>query len=185
MHEEKRVRALLMEMSIHFVDLACVVGGPIVDLEHVSVVGSPDGRSTVSVTGAARMERCDAFGFDLDLSGTAPRTRLELEFERVACVLDFYPDGFRILPRKPNPLDDAAADARRFADALSQRLRPSRSGVPRRAAPHRAIYLEHLRRLSADGSESPLSLEALAPTMESLYLLAGVVYDDAATVATA
>jgi nucleoside-diphosphate-sugar epimerase/predicted dehydrogenase len=176
MHEEKRTRALVMELAPHFVDIACVLGGCVSELKHVSVVDSVDYRRTVSVTGIARMTRCDELFFELDLSGTAPRTRLVFQFERAFCALDFFPDGFRILPRKGNPVDDLAADARRFTDALIRHARPSEQGVPKRAVPHRQIYLEHLRRLAGDRSPSPFSLAGVSDTMDSLFLLAEAAY---------
>jgi 2-alkyl-3-oxoalkanoate reductase len=176
LHEEKRNRSLVMELALHFLDLAFVAGGPLESLDHFSVVDRETARSTVSLTGTARLERCDELRFDLDLSGTAPRTRLTLELERAACVLDFFPDGFRVLPRRSNPVDDLAADLGRLAGALGQRLRPQMNGVPKRALPHLSIYREHLRRLRGEAGESPFSLAGVADTMSSLERLCEVAY---------
>jgi 2-alkyl-3-oxoalkanoate reductase len=178
MHDEKRTRSLVMETAIHFLDLACLLGGPITKIEHSSVVDRVDGRSTVSFTGFATMARCAELYFDLDLSGTAPRAQLQLHFERAVCQLDFYPDAFRVLPRKANPVDDLSYDVRRLGGAVMQRVRPRTNGVPKRVIPHHRIYLEHRRRLKK-GGRSQFSIDGVSDTMRSLYLMTGAVYPDA------
>ena len=176
LHDEKASRALVMELGIHFLDLAFALGGAIGELRDARVVDRRSRRSTVSFSGTAQLDGCGRFAFDLDLSGTAPRTRLTATFERAVCVLDFFPDGFRVLPRRANPLDDLAADARRLASALGQRLRPTARGLPKRVLPHLLIYREHLRALRGDAAGTPFDLTAVADTMESLYRLCDVAY---------
>jgi hypothetical protein len=167
-------------LAVHFLDLACVLGGEIVEVLDQTVVNREHGHSTVSVVGRARMTACDDFRFDLDISGTARRVRLELDFERCACTLDFFPDLFRILPPNATPLDDIAAGVRRLTTALGQSLRPVSDEIPKRVLPHRLIYLEHLRRRRSAGAGGPFSLEGVAPTMHSLFQLCDFVYTGSA-----
>jgi nucleoside-diphosphate-sugar epimerase len=176
MREEKRHRVLLMEIGVHLLDLAVAVGGEIDTVPHLTVVERPSVGATVSITGIATM-RCGAELFiDLNVTGTAQRYQVVLEFERAACALDLFPDHFRILPRRSNPIDDVAADTARLVSGLWRRVRPNENGFPKRALPHRQIYREHRRRLRTSMSESPFSLDAMKPTLKSLFTLAERVY---------
>ncbi len=176
MREEKRHRILLMELAVHLIDLVCVVGGELTDVLDLSVVDDRRTGNTLSVSAATLSEQGARIDLDLDLSGVAARSQIVFSFERATCAVDLFPDGFRILPRRANPVDDLASDARRFAAALSPRLRRRRHGVPVRALPHREIYRRHLGRLSQPGRPDPFSLEAVGPTMRSLFLLCDAVY---------
>jgi hypothetical protein len=128
------------------------------------------------VSATARQSSGARLDLELDLSGAAQRLQLTFVFERATCVLDFFPDGFRVLPRRSHPLDDVAAGAARLAGALGQRLRPAEGGVPKRVLPHHQIYRRHLQRLAEPGSSDPFALEAVAPTMASLFRLCDLVY---------
>ena len=175
MRDEKRHRALLVELGVHFLDLAFVVGGGIRTIEHVVTEDDATGAATVRVEGAALLDRGGRLAFELDASGDAQQTQLSLEFDRATCVLDFFPDGFRILPQRANPVDDFRATAVRTKDALVERVRPA-SGMPPRARPHWQIYAEHLRTIDG-GPPGPFSIHALEPTMRSLEAIAEHVYE--------
>lgn len=176
MREERRHRVLLMEIGIHLLDLAVALGGEIEAIPHLNVDEHPSIGGTVSITGIAIMRHGAELSIDLDVTGRAQRYQVVLEFERAACVLDLFPDRFRILPRHANPVDDLAADTARLASGLWRRMRPHENGFPKKVLPHRHIYREHLRRLHAPASESPFSLDALRPTLNSLFSLAELVY---------
>jgi predicted dehydrogenase len=176
MREEKRHRVLLMEIGIHLLDLAVAVGGEIDAVPHLNIVERPSVGVTVSITGIATMQRGAELSIDLNVTGQAQRYQVVLEFERATCVLDLFPDRFRILPRRSNPIDDVAADTARLVSGLWSRVRPNENGFPKRALPHRQIYREHLRRLRTSRYESPFSLEAMRPTLKSLFALAERVY---------
>ncbi|HZU81754.1 MAG TPA: hypothetical protein VE987_02505, partial [Polyangiaceae bacterium] len=121
---------------------------------------------------------CPAFSFELDLSGTSPRVAVELEFERAECILAFYPEHFRVLPRTANPIDDIVADVSRLRDAVRQRARRGELRSAARAHPHRAIYLEHLRRVR-EGGDGPFSLDGVSETMANAFALCDVAYEGA------
>jgi dihydroflavonol-4-reductase len=176
MRDEKRHRALLMELGVHFLDLAFVVGGEIDAVEHLVTEDDSTSAATVRIEGSAILDRGGRLTFELDASGDAQRTQLLFEFERATCVLDFFPDGFRILPRRSNPLDDFFAVGARTKDALLERLQPA-PGIPRRVLPHWRIYAEHLRMIDTPAARSPFSVEALEPTMRSLETIAERVYE--------
>jgi nucleoside-diphosphate-sugar epimerase/predicted dehydrogenase len=176
MRDEKRNRVLIMELGVHLLDIACTVGGQLVAVKHLSAVDDATGQATVAISSVGEFEYGAELRLDLDVSGTAQRYRVELTFERATCVLNFFPDGFRILARRGNPIDDAVFNARRTWSALDQRLRPHENGFPKRVVPHRQIYREHIRRLASGSFGGPFSLDSLEPTMESLFLLGDVAY---------
>jgi len=177
MREEKRNRVLVLEQAIHFIDIACVIGGALEELDHVAVTDDADGQATVAVRAAGRLSDGADLRVDLDLSGTARCARVALEFERAGCVLDFYPEGFRVLPRANTPVDDIGAAAWRLAGFAAQRLLPSIAGVPKRALPHLFVYHRHLIQAAAGGrGDNPFSLTGVGDTMRTLYLLCDHVY---------
>lgn len=176
MREEKRHRILLMELAVHLIDLVCVVGGELTEVLDLSAVDDRRSGNTLTVSAATLSEQGARVDLKLDLSGIAARSQIVFSFERTTCVLDFFPDGFRILPRRTNPVDDFASDARRFAAAVGSRLRTCRNGVPVRALPHHEIYRRHLARLAEPGLSDPFSLEAVGPTMHSLFRLGDLLY---------
>jgi nucleoside-diphosphate-sugar epimerase/predicted dehydrogenase len=174
MRSEQRNRVLLYELSIHFVDLLALVAGEFSEIASSRVRVSGDGLRTISFGASAASESCDDIFVDLDLGGTAPGVRLYLEFARTACALEFFPDAFRVLPGKPNPLDDVSTGLIRLGGALRARARRDRATV--RAMPHRMIYKEHFRR--CDGSKaSAVGLTGVVQTMRSLELLAEALYE--------
>jgi nucleoside-diphosphate-sugar epimerase len=173
MRDEQRNRTLLYEIAIHFIDLLVQVCGKLSLPQGSRVRLSSDGLRTISFSATSSATNCDDIFIDLDVAGTAPGVSMSLEFARSACILDFFPDGFRVLPVKPNPLDDAGAALGRIGAALRQRARRGRASM--RAIPHRMIYREHFRRC-VDGSASPFELAYVTDTMHSLEALGEVIY---------
>ncbi|MEQ8369799.1 MAG: NAD-dependent epimerase/dehydratase family protein, partial [Alphaproteobacteria bacterium] len=135
--DEKRRRTLLMELAIHFLDIALVCAGPITRTHGARVVNRQGGHmpAVVHTAGLAETAGGATLSYDLDLSATAQESAIVLEFSHTAVRLDFFPEGFRVLPARANPLDDAAAALGRFAGFVGQRLRPRRGGIERRAMP--------------------------------------------------
>jgi len=175
MQEEKRHRVLVFEQAVHFIDLVAVVGGQITALGDVTRVDRRNGLSTVSVGCTGRTAHGAAVAFQLDLSGTAARSQIVFEFERAACVLDFYPDGFRVLPRKATPIDDLGAAAGRLMEFAGQTLHKRRHGLARRALPHAHIYRAHFAAAAGEAA-SPFLLSEVADTMRTLFLMADKIY---------
>jgi len=173
MMEEKRYRVLLLEQSIHFIDIACVAGGALESVDWLSKTDRADGISTLSFKAGGRMASGAALSLDMDLSGTATRTKVNLVFERCAVELDFYPEGFRVLPRGGNPVDELAAAAAKLGGFLWQRAKPKQSGVPKRVLPHLHIYRAHLTR---DETSNPFDLDGIRDTMTTVYRLCEALY---------
>lgn len=176
MHAEKLHRVLPMELAIHYVDLACLIGGEVEAFEHVSAVDHGTRQSTVSLIAVGTMTWGAQLVLDLDLSGRSRRTQVSFQFERATCVLDFEPDGFRVLPSRANPVDDAASAAMRLLALASQRLRPKTGNIPKRALPHSYLYHQHLARLRSATGDGAFTLDSVTATMASLSQLCDRVY---------
>jgi predicted dehydrogenase len=179
LRDETRSRGLVVELGVHFLDLAFLVAGRLQTIHDLDVRLDPRGGGLVQAAGRVETSTGARIVFDLDIRGVAQRTQLVLAFERATCVLDFFPDGFRVLPPRAHPIDDIAMTAGRLGSALIQRLRPQHDGVPRRALPHAAIYRAHL--LSREsGTPSPFAVDAVEPSMRSILELADALYDPVA-----
>jgi nucleoside-diphosphate-sugar epimerase len=175
--DEKRNRVLLFELGIHFLDLVAQVVGPLRKLQDVSVVDDRATGSTVSVGAHGVGDGGAQVWLELDIAASSQQTHLFLDFERSSCSLDFFPEGFRILPQRLNPVDDAAAAGARLGRLIQQRFFDSTPLGPRRAVPHGLIYRHHLSRLAGSArGESPFSLDGVSSTMGLLYELADHVY---------
>jgi nucleoside-diphosphate-sugar epimerase/predicted dehydrogenase len=182
MRDEKRNRVLLMELGVHFLDLAFLVGGEIGAIDYLHIEDDVTGAATVRIEGAAVLDQGGRLTFELDASGDAQRAKLLLEFERATCALEFFPDGFRVLPGRANPFDDLISDAARVRGALLARI-PRGGTLPQRAIPHWRIYAEHLRTVDQVDTRSPFAIEAVGQTMRSLAAIADRVYESTVAVA--
>jgi nucleoside-diphosphate-sugar epimerase/predicted dehydrogenase len=173
LRHEFRARALVMELAVHFIDLAVVLAGEL-SVESVHRRASEREAALRSVSGTLGNSSGAAVALDLDVSGTAMRTRVTLQFERAACELAFFPESFRVLPAKAHPADDLVADVRRIVRPLRERAR-SRAGRARlRCEPHARIYAHHRRVL--EGHPPCFGLDEVEPTLSSLFSLADATY---------
>jgi len=173
-HAEKQSRTLLFELAIHCLDIAFAVAGPIRKVQTVARTDRPTTGATLRVAGSFETVDGADLHFELDLSGTSRMAEIVLEFERSAVQLDFFPEGFRVLPVRRDPIADGMAALNQFAGFVGQRLIRTKSrGIARRALPHAYIYHSHF----LHGTDSPFAIAALDGTMESLFMLAEHIYD--------
>lgn len=168
MRHGEMFRVLPLELAVHFVDICSVVGGKVERLDHLRVDTRPEGAGATRIDAQGQLEGGAWIALDLDATGTARRTSVVLEFERAALELAFFPEGFRVLPRARNPLDDAAFALRQFGHALRQQIVRRVGSSSDRGIPHQAIYQEHARRVRDRDPQSPFSLSGVAPVTESL-----------------
>lgn len=176
MLQERQYRVLPMELAIHPLDVVCLIGGAVDEIGCLSTVHRESDGSTVSITAMARLQRGAELYLDLDTSGTSRIVQTTLEFERCAVVLDWFPSGFRVLPRRANPVDDTAAAFKRTLDYVTWRLAPRRRGLLKRMLPHRAIYLNHIDRLHSLSASDSFTLRGVQDTMLSLFRLCDRAY---------
>ncbi|MFQ5850576.1 MAG: Gfo/Idh/MocA family protein [Candidatus Binatia bacterium] len=170
MRKEREHRALLFDLAYHFVDLALLFLGPTSSVRFVDAELDGTGLQYV-VFGT--LHACGSRGlFELMLDASSFWTQIEVQGERGSLMLEFFPDGFRMLPQRDTPLHRAFYDAGRlfrFARSLIKERLPR--GIPRRALPHTHMlraFVEALQR----GGPSPIPE---AEVMQTIGLLDEVV----------
>jgi predicted dehydrogenase len=174
--EDRAAKSALLELAIHFVDIVCTVAGAVAIAEPVLVDRRRGGGDIVRFTASGRSTGGAHVTFNLGYTDTAQRTRILLEFERSTIEVGFFPDGCRVMPRRSTPVDEATYSAIRFARFIGAKLPPRRFPVAPNAAGHFRLYRHHLRRALNSSSSSVCDLSAIAPTMETIYALAGAAY---------
>ena len=178
MRHDEFGRTVLSELAIHFLDLACVAVGQI-DFPKEAVVASlgRDG-ALVRLSALGTSTTGDVpVGLSVSVAGTAQRCHLTFEFERATYELNFFPEGFRVLPIRSTPVDDLTASVGR---TLRYTLDRSPFGVRNRSgdSPHALIYRDHLARTTMAPQTvqlSAFSLAGVADTMETLFGLQEVL----------
>jgi len=109
--EERKHRVLLFDFGIHFVHLALLFGGPVSALRFVDAEVNDEGLEYV-VFGTLHENGCRGI-FELILNSKSTRTEMEVLGETGGFALDFFPHGFRVLPRHDTPIHRGIGDARR------------------------------------------------------------------------
>ena len=167
--EERKHRVLLFDFGIHYVHLALLFGGPISKLRFVDAQVNNEGLEYV-VFGTLHENGCRGL-FELILNSQSTGTDLEVLGETGGFALDFFPHGFRVLPRRDTPLHRGIGDARRlikFGFSRAREYLPG--GIPDRAIPHHQLFLAFIQAIS-ENAPNPVPP---AEVIESISLLAKV-----------
>jgi hypothetical protein len=82
--------------------------------------------------------------------------------------LSCFPEGFRVLPTRRTPIDDAAAASLELTQFLAQFARRRTVARRSRGVPHFLVYRNHFRR-PAEGGLDPFTLSAVKHTMTTLF----------------
>lgn len=175
MRDERANRGLLLELALHFIDLPLALAGSPVGDPSFTCERDREGH-TAAIHALLRAEDGASIIVNATARRHSRRAQVLLEFERCTCVLDFFPEGFRVLPPRANPIDDILAGARRFTELVRQRAGRS---MPR-WEPHARILGSHFCAL--DGGSSPFALSELS-TLRPILDLADAVYGEAAPLA--
>lgn len=166
MRLERQNRILLFDFAYHTVDLALLFLGPVREVRFVDA--EVDHLGLQYVVFGTLHEHGGRGLFELMLDASSLRTELEVLGEQRGVALDFFPDGFRVLPRRDTPIHRGLADARRAVRFAANRLRERREdGTSYRAVPHaRAFraFVEALQRRRAN----PVSPRSVVQTLSLL-----------------
>jgi predicted dehydrogenase len=169
MRQERLHRTLLFDFAYHFVDLALLFLGPIDSLRFVEAEMDSVGLQSV-VFGTLHKHGARGF-FELMLDASCCRTEIEVLGESCGLALDFFPDGFRMLPRRDTPLHRGIADARRCFQFALYRVKQS---LPRSTSyhvlPHAGLFRAFVDALRREGANPVPRAEVL----QTLSLLSGV-----------
>jgi predicted dehydrogenase len=164
---ERENRTLLFESAIHLVDIAMLFLGHLRSLRFVDADVDSLGIQRV-VFGTLHEDGARGV-FDLMVDASSTSTEIEVLGEAAGFSLQFFPQGFRMLPRRDDPLHRGIAEGRRlfdFArDAVGEKVfRPKCS---HRARSHADLFRAFIGALR--GTEpNPVPGRELLPTIQLL-----------------
>lgn len=138
--QERDNRTLLFDWALHFVDLALLFLGPLTSLRFVDA--DIDGVGLQRVMFGTLHETGARGLFDLMLDAASASTEIEVLGESAGLSLQFFPPGFRMLPRRDTPVHRSLAEGQRTLSYLSQLARQKLGRVvcPEPAASHAALF---------------------------------------------
>jgi predicted dehydrogenase len=137
---EREHRTLLFDYAIHLVDIALLFLGPLRSLQFVDADVDSAGIQRVLF---GTLHQSGARGvFDLMVDAASTSTELEVLGESAGLSLQFFPQGFRMLRSRDNPLHRAIAEGNRLIDyardtLVDQLVRPK---CPHRARSHADLF---------------------------------------------
>jgi predicted dehydrogenase len=172
--KEREHRILLFDFAYHFVDIGLLFLGPIASLQFVdSEVDDLGLRYVVFGT----LHKNGARGlFELILDSSCSRTEIEVLGEDRGLVLEFFPDGFRLLPRRDTPLHRAIGDLRRVAVYAKGRLGERVLGAaPHKSIPHARLFNAFVDAVTS-GRRNPVEKHSALQTISLLEEVARRAY---------
>jgi len=137
---ERQNRTLLFESGIHLVDIAMLFLGPLKSLRFVDA--DVDSLGIQRVVFGTLHENGARGVFDLMVDASSTSTEIEVLGEAAGLALQLFPQGFRMLPRRDDPLHRGLAEGRRLFDFVRDAigvkfLRPK---CPHRARSHADLF---------------------------------------------
>jgi predicted dehydrogenase len=137
---EREHRTLLFDYAIHFVDIAMLFLGPLRSFQFVDADVDSAGIQRVLF---GTLHQSGARGvFDLMVDAASTSTEIEVLGESVGLSLQFFPQGFRMLPSRDNPLHRSIAEGRRLIAYARETLvdKLVRPKCPHRARSHADLF---------------------------------------------
>lgn len=171
LRNERRARTLLMDYAIHFLDLACMFGSGVWEIQHarrdINSLGQTD-----LIEGSVRAQYSVGFLFR---QGFAPRrTRILYSFQNYSVSLGFFPETFVPYFSHDNAhlykLEKKAIARATRAKVFDKLLKRDRDPSHDRVIADAACGLK----------DSTLSVDRVAPFYEMIFKLAEQVYDEVA-----
>ncbi len=171
---ERLHRVLLFDFAYHFVDLALLFAGPVLSLRFIEAETDSMG---LQYAAFRTLHEGGARGlFELMLDASCCRTELEVFGEKGAFALEFFPDGYRQLPRRDNPLHRGVSDARRLFHYTLRSLVDRIPGrLATRAIPHARLFSDFLKVICQGGS-APITKQGVLQTISLLDSVAERAY---------
>jgi predicted dehydrogenase len=131
--DERIHRTLLFDSGIHLVDIAMLFLGPLKSLRFVEA--DVDSLGIQRVVFGTLHENGARGVFDLMVDASSTSTEIEVLGESAGLALQFFPQGFRMLPVRDNPLYRSFAEGRRLLDFARETIADK---LLRRKCSHRA-----------------------------------------------
>ncbi len=165
--QEREHRTLLFDFAIHLVDIAMLFLGPLRSLQFVDADVDSAGFQRVLF---GTLHQSGARGaFDLMIDASSTSTEIEVLGESAGLSLEFFPQGFRMLPSRDNPLHRSIAEGRRLLDfardtIVDKIMRPKCS---HRARSHADLFKAFVGALRGQ-QRNPVSGRDVLPTIQLL-----------------
>jgi len=174
--EEQAYRVLLFDLAYHFVDLALLFLGPVHELRFVDAERDNLGLRYVVI---GTLHQNGARGlFELKIEASCCRTELEVAGENRALMVEFFPNGFRLLPRRDTPLYRVFHDTARIWRYSSAMIRERFLGaLPERCIGHERLFRAFVAALRGR-SENPVSRDTALETVSLLDAVAQHAYSN-------
>lgn len=172
---EREHRLMLYDFSYHFIDMAQLLLERPMGIEFVVTEADEEYTGYVSVE-LGNGNRSATL--DLRLDSPTAFASLEVTGANNTAIIDYYPDGFRVLPTIDTPLHRGVGDLRRTL-GYGGRVVGSQTGLvlPQNAVGHYRLFRQFIN--SIDGNEqNPVPLPSVQPTIDLLERLGEEVYDD-------
>lgn len=162
---ERENRILLFDIGLHFVDLALLFLGPVAALRFVDAAVDQVGIQRVVFT-TSHHSGCSGL-FEMMVDASSCKTEIEILGERRSMALQFFPNGFRMLPRRETPAHRAIADTRRLAAYAKDLFQAWRSGGGSKARSHAELFRRFVG--ATEGKmENPVPPEGVIETIALL-----------------
>ncbi len=164
---EREHRTLLFDFAIHLIDIALLFMGP---LESVRFVDADVDSAGIQRVAFGTLHQNGARGvFDLMVDAASTSTEIEVLGESAGLSLQFFPQGFRMLPARDNPLHRSLAEGRRLLDyaRVTAKEKIIRSGCPHRARSHAELFQSFIGALRGE-QPNPVSGKDVLETIQLL-----------------
>ena len=172
---EREHRTLLFDYAIHLVDIAMLFLGPLVSLQFVDADVDSAGIQRVLFGTVHQSGARGAFDLMIDASSTS--TEIEVLGESAGLALEFFPQGFRRLPARDNPLQRSLAEGSRLVafardTIVDKLLRPKCS---HRARSHADLFKAFVAAIRGE-QPNPVPGREVLQTIQLLDEVAGRSY---------
>lgn len=172
---EREYQLVLYDFAYHFLDVVQLLLGERPEIEFVTV----EAAETYTESIEAELRAGDrTASLDLRLDSPTSFTAMEITGESAAASLEYYPDGFRTLPKIDTPFHRGIGDVSRVLD-YGLRLAASKPGwaLHQNALGHYRLFERFLEAIHGDG-ESPVPLSSVEPLIDLLERLGEVTYEE-------
>jgi predicted dehydrogenase len=174
---ERENRVLLFDLGLHFVDIALLFLGPVVSMRLGEASVDNLGIHRVVFTTSHR-SGCTGL-FEMMVEASNCKTEIEILGERRGIALQFFPNGFRMLPSRETPAHRAIADLRRLAGYGRDLIRTRLSAGASKARSHAELFRRFLCAIEGTG-ENPVAPESVIETVSLLDEVARQAYREPA-----
>jgi len=139
MHNERQHRILLFDFAYHFIDIALLFLEPLAELRFVDAEVDTVGLQYV-VFGTRHQNGARGL-FELMFDASAQGTWIDVLGETASLQLEFFPDGFRKMSGRDQPLKQGIAQAQRLSHFVRHTARHKLLKAPsHRILPHARLF---------------------------------------------